>query len=237
MSAHEILMLMQTAVTSADATPAHYKLTYQNIFLMFFIMLGPIKAIGPFYGATGALALPALRALAWKVFAFGVGAVLLAGLLGSQLLQKWQISPAIMELSAGLVFLLVALQLVLAQYGPAPHPAAPAATPAAAPAAVSGAQMMHLVFPVTVTPYGIAVLISLMALSGSFSRSLVILAIAVVVMVLNLLTMLFVRPIMHGLGMVTLQVLGAILGILQVALALQIMHGALQSLGYMAGGS
>ena len=233
MSANEILMLMQTAVTSADATPAHYKLTYQNIFLMFFIMLGPIKAIGPFYGATGALALPALRALAWKVFAFGVGAVLLAGLLGSQLLQKWQISPAIMELSAGLVFLLVALQLVLAQYGPAPHPAAPTA----APAAVSGAQMMHLVFPVTVTPYGIAVLISLMALSGSFSRSLVILAIAVVVMVLNLLTMLFVRPIMHGLGMVTLQVLGAILGILQVALALQIMHGALQSLGYMAGGS
>ena len=233
MSAQEILMLMQTAVTSADATPAHYKLTYQNIFLMFFIMLGPIKAIGPFYGATGALALPALRSLAWKVFAFGVGAVLLAGLLGSQLLQKWQISPAIMELSAGLVFLLVALQLVLAQYGPPPHPAAPAA----APAAVSGAQMMHLVFPVTVTPYGIAVLISLMALSGSFSRSLVILAIAVVVMVLNLLTMLFVRPIMHGLGMVTLQVLGAILGILQVALALQIMHGALQSLGYMAGGS
>ena len=136
-----------------------------------------------------------------------------------------------MELSAGLVFLLVALQLVLAQYEPATHPAAPPVKPAA----VSGPELMHLVFPVTVTPYGIAVLISLMALSGSFSRSLVILALAVAVMVLNLLTMLFVRPIMHGLGMVTLQVLGAILGILQVALALQIMHEALQDLGYVAG--
>jgi len=226
MFAHEILMLMQVAVTSADV-PHPYRLTFQNIFLMFFIMLGPIKAIGPFYAATGQRELPALRALALKVFAFAVGAVLLAGLLGSQILQKWQIAPSIMELSAGLVFLLVALQLVLAQYEPPTQPAAPA--PASRP------ELMHLVFPVTVTPYGIAVLISLMALSGSFSRSLVILGLAVAVMLLNLLTMLFVRPIMHGLGMVTLQVLGAILGILQVALALQIMHQALQDLGYLAG--
>lgn len=229
MSAHEILMLMQAAVTAADAPQPVYKLTYQNIFLMFFIMLGPIKAIGPFYAATGQLELPALRALAWKVFAFAVGGVLLAGLLGSQLLQKWQITPSIMELSAGLVFLLVALQLVLAQYEPVTHPAAAPGT--------TRPELMHLVFPVTVTPYGIAVLIALMALSGSFSRSLAILGIAVVVMLLNLLTMLFVRPIMHGLGMVTLQVLGAVLGILQVALALQIIYGALQSLGYVAGGS
>lgn len=231
MSAHEMLMLMQAAVTSADA-PHHYKLTFTTMFLMFFIMLGPIKAIGPFYNATAQLEPPAVRALAWKVFAFGVGTVLMAGLLGSQVLQKWQITPAIMELSAGLVFLLVALQLVLAQYGPPAQPAAPGPKPAA----LSGPQMMHLVFPVTVTPYGIAVLISLMALSGSFTRSLLVMSLAVGVMVLNLLTMLFVRPIMHGLGMVTLQVLGAILGILQVALALQIIYGALQSLGYVAGG-
>ena len=223
---HDMLMLMQAAVTSADAPPV-YRLTYQNVFLMFFIMLGPVKAIGPFFVATGQLELPALRSLAWKVFAFAVGGVLLAGVLGSQVLQKWQITPSIMELAAGLVFLLVALQLVLAQYEPATHPAAPPGK--------SRPELMHLVFPVTVTPYGIAAVISLMALSGSFSRSLVILALAVAVMVLNLLTMLFVRPIMRGLGMVTLQVLGAILGILQVALALQIMHQALQDLGYVAG--
>lgn len=227
MSANEIWMLMQAAVTTVEAPQPVYKLTYQNIFLMFFIMLGPIKAIGPFFIATSQLELPALRSLAWKVFAFAIGAVLLAGLLGSQVLQKWQITPSIMELSAGLVFLLVALQLVLAQYEPAAHPAAP--PPSSRP------EFMHLVFPVTVTPYGIAVLISVMALSGSFSRSLVILGLAVAVMVLNLLTMLFVRPIMHGLGMVTLQVLGAILGILQVALALQIIYQALQSLGYAGG--
>lgn len=227
MSAHEILMLMQA--TAADAPQPAYRLSYQTIFLMFFIMLGPIKAIGPFYAATSQLELPALRALAWKVFAFAVGGVLLAGLLGSQLLQKWQITPSIMELAAGLVFLLVALQLVLAQYEPPAHPAAPPGK--------TRPELMHLVFPVTLTPYGIAALITVMALSGSFSRSLTILGIAVVVMLLNLLTMLFVRPIMHGLGMVTLQVIGAVLGILQVALALQIMHQALQSLGYVAGGS
>ena len=115
MSANEMWMLMQAAVTTVEAPHPGYKLTYENIFLMFFIMLGPIKAIGPFFTATSQLELPALRSLAWKVFAFAIGAVLLAGLLGSQILQKWQITPSIMELSARLVFLLDALHLVLAQ--------------------------------------------------------------------------------------------------------------------------
>ena len=141
------------------------------------------------------------------------------------MLRKWQITPPIMELAAGLVFLLVALQMVLQQYEPTPTPTATSTS--------AKPQLMHLVFPVT--PYGVAAVITLMALSGSLARSLQVMGLAVAVMVLNLLAMLFVRPIMHGLGMVTLQLLGAVLGILQVALALQIMHTALLTLGYVAG--
>lgn len=229
MSANEIWMLMQAAVIPVDAAPPAYRLSVPNVFLMFFIMLGPVKAIGPFYMATREMEPSALRALSWKVFTFAVVAVLLAGLLGSSMLRKWQITPPIMELAAGLVFLLVALQMVLAQYEPTPTQTS-APTPAPAKP-----QLMHLVFPVTVTPYGVAAVITLMALSGSLARSLQVLGLAVAVMVLNLLAMLFVRPIMHGLGMVTLQLLGAVLGILQVALALQIMHTALLALGYVAG--
>jgi multiple antibiotic resistance protein len=227
MSAHEIWMLTQVAVTTVAEAQGAYRLSVANVFLLFFIMLGPVKAIGPFYMATHELEPSALRALSWKVFTFAVVAVLLAGLLGSSMLRKWQISTPVMELAAGLVFLLVALQMVLAQYEPAPAPTSASAKP----------QLMHLVFPVTVTPYGIAAVITLMALSGSLERSLQILGLAVAVMALNLLAMLFVRPIMSGIGMVTLQILGAVLGILQVALALQIMHRALVALGYAGGAS
>ncbi|MBF6024457.1 MarC family protein [Lysobacter niastensis] len=216
MSAPELLVLLQAAAEAPQA----YDLTAENVFLAFFIMLGPIKAIGPFFAATRELDPGKLRALAFKIFVFGVIAVLLAGLVGSAMLRKWQISTPAMMLAGGLIFLLVALQMVLAQYEK--DPPAPAA---------GGPQVMHLVFPVTVTPYGVAALICLMALSGSFDRSLTVLGLALGVMVLNLLAMLAVRPIMRWVGPVPLQILGAVLGILQVALALQIIVRALQKLG------
>lgn len=218
-------MLMQAAATAAAPTPGAYQLAPADVFVLFFIMLGPLKSIGPFFVATREMEASALRALAFKVFAIAVAAVLLAGIVGSAMLRKWQISAPVMELAAGLVFLLVALQIVLAQYEP----------PAAAPPKAD-ASLMHLVFPLTVTPYGIAALIVMMALSADMSRSVLIIAVALIVIVLDLLAMLFVRPIMKTIGMMPLQLLGAVLGILQVALALQIMHRALTALGYSTGG-
>lgn len=224
MAAQDIWMLMQAAATATDLPPGGYRLAPSQVFLMFFIMLGPLKLIGPFAVATRELAPSALRALAWKVSAMAAVAILLAGLLGSAMLRKWQVSTPVMELAAGLVFLLVALQVVLAQYEP----------PAPAPD-TGGNPLMHLVFPVTVTPYGTAALITMMALSASPERSMVVIGAALAVMVLNLLAMLFARPILKWIGMLPLQLLGAVLGILQVALALQIMHTALTTLGYASG--
>ena len=148
-------MLMQAAAPVAGSPAGAYQLAPADIFVLFFIMLGPLKSIGPFFVATRELEPPALRALAFKAFAIAVAAVLLAGIVGSAMLRSWQISPPVMELAAGLVFLLVALQIVLAQYEP----------PASAPPKAD-ASLMHLVFPLTVTPYGIAALIVMMALSA-----------------------------------------------------------------------
>lgn len=218
MSASELLMLLQAA--PATEPPEHYILTTENIFLAFFIMLGPVKVIGPFFAATRELDPAALRKLAFKIFVFAVIAVLIAGLVGGAMLRKWQISTPVMMIAGGLVFLLVALQMVLAQYEPQPPSSA-----------TGGPQVMHLVFPVTVTPYGVAALIVTMALSAGLERSLTVLGIALGVMVLNLLAMLVVRPIMHWIGPVPLQILGAVLGILQVALALQIIVLGLKQMG------
>lgn len=223
-----LAMLMQDLVPAVAPPVApsatRYILSLSEVFLMFFIMLGPIKAIGPYFVAAQGLDTRALQRQAFKVFALSAIAVLLAGLVGSSLMQKWLITTTMMELCGGLIFLIAALQTVLSQYRPAVPPA-PATTPGQ-----PGAAFVHLVFPVTVPPYGVAAIITLMALSTDSHRYFLVLALALLVMVLNLLTMLAIRHIMRWVGMMPLQILGAVLGVLQVALALQMLTSSLQGL-------
>jgi multiple antibiotic resistance protein len=53
-------------------------------------------------------------------------------------------------------------------------------------------------------------------------------------MLLNLLAMLFVREIMRGPVLLVLQVLGAVLGVLQFALAIQIIIRGLRDLNILS---
>ncbi len=207
----------------AVATPPHaYSLGASEIFLLFFIMIGPVKILGPFFAGTRELQPAALRSIAFKVFGLALITVLAVGLLGSGMMRKWHITVPVMQLGGGLIFLLVALQMVLVQYR-APDPSA---TPAGG--------VMHFLFPVTITPYGIAALITLMAVSFDGTRSTVVLGLALAVLVLDLLAMLAVRPLMRWIGAVPLQIFGAVLGVLQVALAVQMISGAIGSMHFFA---
>lgn len=82
------------------------------------------------------------------------------------------------------------------------------------------------------TSYGIAAVIALLA-SDDPVRSRMILILALVVMVLNYVFMLFARKIMRGVGLLVLQLLGSVLGVLQVALSVQIFLWALMELGVL----
>lgn len=195
-----------------------YLLTLADVFMVFFIMIGPIKMIGPFAAGTAGLTTSELRRTAFKVFAIALVTVLITGAVGAAMLRKWHIAPPVLQLAGGLVFLLVALQMVMTQYRP---PAAAAAGPAT---------VAYLVFPVTLPAYGIAAVIALVAMSASTERLLWILGLAVIVLVLNLLVTLVVRPLLKVIGQLPLQILGAVLGMLQVALALQLIVSAVHQL-------
>ena len=199
-----------------------------QIFMLFFLTLGPLKLLGPFARQTRDLSPAALRGVALRAFAVGLLAVLAGGYVGSLLAAKWSVSVPAMELTAGLILVLVALQLVMAPYeatAPAPEPLP--ATPMAA--------ALRLTFPLVVTPYGIAALIAL--LSSAFHPTLIraTYGILIIVMILNLLAMLFVREIMRGALLFVLQVLGAVLGVLQVGLGVQLIIRGLRNLGTLPG--
>lgn len=208
-------MIIQEATQASSG----YILTTANAMLLFFIMLGPVKILAPFYRSTATMEPRAVRRMAIKVAVISAITLLVAGIVGSAMMQQWRISIPVMELTGGIVFLLVALKQVMEQYGDP------------APAAGTEPRLMHLVFPIVVTPYGIAALIALMALSGDTSRSTTLLGGVMAIMAINLVAMMFVRQVMRGIGPLVLQIFGAVLAVQQVALALQLVVVALKGMG------
>jgi multiple antibiotic resistance protein len=196
------------------------------VFTLLFVTLGPLKIVGPFVQLTRDADETTMRRIAVRAFVLAVIAVVVGGFVGQALLENWNISIPALLLAGGIIFLLVGLSLVLEQYQPvhAPPPPLPAAPMAAA---------MRITFPTVVTPYGIAALIVLLANSHDAARTASILAILIAVMVLNLLAMLYARRLMGGVTAMVLQVLGAVLGVLQVALAVEMILRGLHGLGVL----
>ena len=204
-----------------------YLLGPAEIFTVFFVTLGPLKVLGPFVERTRGLDQDTTRQIALRAFVIGTIAAFAGGLLGSAMLGPWDVSIAAMALAGGIIFFLVALKQLLQGYEPvpgtSPEPLPPNATTAA----------LRLAFPTVVTPYGIALVIVLLAASGGGARTATILGLLVLVMALNLLAMVYANRIMAGPAVLVLQVFGAVLAVLQVALAMQFILWGLSGLGVL----
>ncbi len=194
-----------------------YVLALSEVFVLFFITMGPVKSLGDYAVRTSGLTVRDRRALAVRVFGVSAIAVLAAGLVGGTLLKNWHVSPHVLQAAGGLVFLLVALRLLLSQYiSTVPAPGTPAAEVSAA----------ELAFPVTVPAYAIAAVIVMVAMSHEVSRTAAVLGVAVVVLLLDALVLAYIQRIVNTLGTLTLSIIGAIMGVMQVALALQLIIAA-----------
>ena len=83
------------------------------------------------------------------------------------------------------------------------------------------------------TPYGIAAVIILLANSPGFHRAHPHdPGILVLVMVLNLLFMLYERKLVGSVALMALRIFGAVLGVLQVALAVEMILRSREKPGY-----
>ena len=200
-----------------------------EIFTIFFVTLGPLKILGPFAQRTHDLDDATMRKVAVWSFVIATIAVVVGSLLGRAVAAKWHVSLASLLIAAGIIFLLVALHQLLEQYEP-PHSAAVAAPLPPSPMVAA----IRLLFPIVLTPYGIAAAIVLLMASGEAQRTEVIIGLLVAVMAVNLFAMLFARKILVGVTMIVLQVLGAVLGVLQAGLAIEFIIRGLQQLGVIA---
>jgi multiple antibiotic resistance protein len=157
-------------------------ITWGMIFALLFLMLGPIKLLGPFAAATKDCDRVFRLRLATRAFLFSAAAVTVAGVLGEQMLDNFAIPVHVLQIAAGLILFLVALQAVMHQYEvthPTDHTEPPTLALAFTP----------LAFPTIVTPYGIAAVTILMALAPTTEIRLMLAGVVYFILFLDWLTM------------------------------------------------
>jgi multiple antibiotic resistance protein len=194
-----------------------------QVFTLLFLMLGPFKIIGPFSKITQGADPKLIRQIAVRAMMFSSLALLLAAFLGQRIISNFDIPLPILAISGGLILFLVALLTIIKQFGTASSTEERNIVP------TLNIALSPLAFPTIVTPYGIAAIIVFLALSPDLSGKLYVGAIVLAIMAFNLILMLITRHIYKFLT-VFLSLLGAILGIVQVAVGLMIIYNQFRTL-------
>jgi len=208
----------------------NFELRWGDIFILFFLTLGPLKAILPFARATHGTDPAFQRRMAWQSTAIATVIALVVALLAPLVLANWQVSPPAVSITAGIILFAQALRIVM-QAPPVPGSATPQASPSSPSPAIA---VFPLAMPAILTAPGIAAIAVIISLNKhDLAHEAVVIAILVGVMLLNLLTLWNNETILkHGLAGV-LPVVGWVLAVLQAALAVQIIIHALRVLEVM----
>jgi multiple antibiotic resistance protein len=198
--------------TAAAAMP------WGELFGLLFMTMGPIRAIATFSVVGEDDAAPEVRALARRAAALVAGAFVVTVVIGTGVLGAWGITFPVLIGAGGVALFALSLQALLAP---------PAAGRRVDPGQVEAAA---IAFPGLFPPIAVVVpLIFAVAFPG-LAVKLGILAMGLGIVALNWLLMLRAKAILRAIGPVPLQLLGAVFGVLQVALALQFIRDAVAML-------
>jgi len=216
------------ATYADDGASQSTEISTSQAFTFLVLMLGPFKIIGPFAKLTKDVDALSARKLAWLGTFYASLMLLVASLIGERILRSYGIPLPVLALSAGVILFLVALRGVLEQFtSPPPHDGDSAGTAYTEVLALS-----PLAYPMIVTPYGIATLVVFLALGSGLKHQLVIGSMVLAIMGLNLVVMTACLHVSRG-PRVLLRIVGDVLGVIQVALGLQIINNSLRALGVL----
>jgi multiple antibiotic resistance protein len=193
-------------------------------FTFLFLMLGPIKVLGPFVKMTERAEARFRRQLAIRAIIFSCLALAAAAVVGERALRDYGVSLNVLVLTGGLVLSVVAFQKILEQFRPVAIEETGAETLSLDSAA------FRLAFPSVITPYGIAAVIIFIAIAQETPTEVAIFLLAVGVLLLDLVAMLIARPLLKWLG-APLLILDAVLAIIQLAFGVQIILTSLAAIG------
>ncbi|HEY4036661.1 MAG TPA: MarC family protein [Ktedonobacteraceae bacterium] len=196
-------------------------LAWDQILTILFVVFNPLKVVGPFATLTRGTDQAFCKQLAWRAILLAAIGVVIAGILGQRIWANWGIRDAILLLAGGIIWFLVALLMVL-------QPSIPALQrdPVRIDQPSLALAFKPLAFPTIVTPYGIATFIVLMATMQTIGQQGVVLGLTGAILLLNWAAMIFARPILRLLA-TPLELISWVLGVLQVAIGLDLIYVAL----------
>lgn len=196
-------------------------------FTFLFLSIGPAHAIPVFAGLTAGQQPAFRRNLALAGIGAAALAIAIAATVGVSFIAKWHLSLASIELAAGLLLLLVALGKLLP--GATESHAAPAGE--GPPPRIADLAFSPIAVPTIIPPFGMAIVILLFALAAERGATVTLAAVVAVILAIDLLAMLYAHKIVAIAWLRYLLLLvGTILGVLQVALALQVIANAIRAL-------
>ncbi len=193
-----------------------------KLFPLLFNMMGPIGLIPVFVRLTADMEQKTRNSMARRATGLAFISLFLAVFLGAVMLGAWSISKGSLIFAAGLIVTSTALLPILWSGGAA----APAGASKQTPEQLA---VSPLAFPNMVTPRAVAVLIIFVAYFPTTEGKITVLAVAALILLLNLIGMRFAQWFMEHIGMTPLLVLGAVFGVLQVALGVEMMANGWQA--------
>ena len=206
----------------------NFELSYGDIFILFFLTLGPLKAILPFARVTRGTEPVFRRTVARRAVMVATIIVLCVAVLGPFVLTNWHVSPPAISITASVILFYQALRIIMQT-----PPSAPAATSRGTSPSPPSPEIavFPVAIPAIVTAPGIAAIaVPIVLYKHDLAHEAIVIALLLGVMVLNLLALWNAETILkHGLAGV-LPVVGWVLAVLQAALAVQIMMHSLRVL-------
>ena len=191
------------------------RISFAFVFTIYFMLLGPLKIIPAFMKLTRETDREFKRDVAIKASMTATALVAVIVLLGKSLVARYEISLDSVRIAGGLVLLLSALKIVF----PGPEPVrAESVKPTALQLAISPVAM-----PITVPPAGVAAILITLLLAPTYpGMGRVIVWGLATMMTLDFLAMYFIDTLAEVPGLLLLlQVLGAVLIFIQIALAIE----------------
>lgn len=190
-----------------------------TLFGLFFMTMGPIRAVAVFSAFGTEDRAPGVRPLATRAVGLTAIAFAVAVLLGDAVLARWGAGLPALIIAAGAILFALSVQAMLAP-------------PAAAPPIqdVTGVPAAAVAFPGLFPPIAVALPVIFAAAAPGWINELTILGLGFLVLALDWLAMRHAKAIMAAIGPTPLQLLGAVFGVLQAALGVEFVLDGLRLL-------
>ena len=199
--------------------PDSLNLDIGKIFTFLFLTLGPMSVIRPFSVMTNSMSASGRRWTALVATVAATLSVVFAATAGTGLLNRWGVSVGSLLIAAGILLFLVAVRVIAAQYSHGPDNRDEEVTTGNASPAELG---FRIAFPYEVSPYGIAVVVLVLAIRSSSDSPYPLYAILAGIMLLNGLAMLIAHRLVRSMLLSpAISIVSSVMAVLQAALGVE----------------